>query len=168
MRHCSGGHTSSYCQFCAEVFILVNYLYLVIVDDSIRLGWRVFLKIYTHVFGFCCVQAQIQSITPCNSRLTSDWVKLYHLRLIKYLFGRMFLQSFVYKINKRGDKTHHWGEPVETTFTLEVVLFTRTCWGLPIKKIKHTANSDSSLNLEICFLNNKWGYNVLKAKLISR
>ena len=30
---------------CAEVFILVNYLYLVIVDDSIRLGWRVFPKI---------------------------------------------------------------------------------------------------------------------------
>ena len=33
---------------CAEVFILVNYLYLVIVDDSIRLGWRVFPKINAH------------------------------------------------------------------------------------------------------------------------
>ena len=40
--------------------------------------------------------------------------------LIKYLFGRMLLQSFVYKMNKRGDKTHHWGEPVETTFTLKL------------------------------------------------
>ena len=50
----------------AEVFILVNYLYLVIVDDSIRLGWRVFPKISAHVFGFCCVQTQIRSITLCN------------------------------------------------------------------------------------------------------
>ena len=51
---------------CAEVFILVNYLYLVIVDDSIRLGWRIFPKINAHVFGFCCVQAQIRSSTPCD------------------------------------------------------------------------------------------------------
>ena len=51
---------------CAEVFILVNYLYLVIVDYRIRLGWRVFSKINAHVFDFCCVQAQIRSITPCN------------------------------------------------------------------------------------------------------
>ena len=29
--------------------------------------------------------------------------------LIKYLFGRMLLQSFVYKMNKRGDKTHPLG-----------------------------------------------------------
>ena len=65
--------------------------------------------------------------------------------LIKYLFGRLLLQSFLYKMNKRGDKTHPWGEPVETTFTLEVVLFTRT----------QSANSDSSLNSEINFFNNK-------------
>ena len=30
--------------YCAEVFILANYLYIVIVDDSVRLGWRVFPK----------------------------------------------------------------------------------------------------------------------------
>ena len=48
---------------CAEVFTLVNYLYLVIVDDSIRLGWRVFPKINAHIFGFCCIQAHIRSIT---------------------------------------------------------------------------------------------------------
>ena len=47
-------------------FILVNYLYLVIVDDSTRLGWREFLKISAHVFGLCCVQTQIRSITSCN------------------------------------------------------------------------------------------------------
>ena len=51
---------------CAEVFILVNYLYLVIVDENIRLGWRLFPKINAHVFSFCCVQAQKRSITPCN------------------------------------------------------------------------------------------------------
>ena len=49
---------------CIEVFLLVNYLYLVIVDDTIRLGWRVFPKINAH--GFCCGQAHIRSITPCN------------------------------------------------------------------------------------------------------
>ena len=31
---------------CAEVFILINYLYLVIVDDSIRLGCQVFPKMH--------------------------------------------------------------------------------------------------------------------------
>ena len=51
---------------CAEVFILINYLYLVIVDDSIRLRWRVFPKINANVFGFCCVQKQMRFITPCN------------------------------------------------------------------------------------------------------
>ena len=52
---------------CAVVLMLVNYLYLVIVDDSVRQGWRVFLKINAHVFSFCCVRIQIRSITPCNT-----------------------------------------------------------------------------------------------------
>ena len=51
---------------CTEVFIFVNYLYRVTVDERNRLGWRVFPKIDAHIFGFCCVQAQIRSITPCN------------------------------------------------------------------------------------------------------
>ena len=129
---------------CAEVFILVNYLYLVIVDDSIRLGWRVFPKINAHVFWFL-LRSDTNTIakvfntgprptTSLDNRLSKA---VSSQNLIKYLFGRMFLQSFVYKMNKRGDKTHPWGDPVETTVTLEVVLFIRTCWGLPTKKIKH-------------------------------
>jgi len=51
---------------CAEVFIPVNYLYLVIVGDSVRLGWRVFPKINAQVFSFCCVPAHMRSITQCN------------------------------------------------------------------------------------------------------
>ena len=64
----------------------------------------------------------------CPSSLDNRLIKAVSSeKVIKYLFGRILLQSFVYNMNKRGDKTHHWGEPVETIFTLEVVLFTRTC-----------------------------------------
>ena len=120
---------------CADVFILVNYLYLVIVDDSIRLGWRVFPKINAHVFGFCLVQTHIYDLShhATKSFNTGPWSTssidnrlskaVSSENLIKYLFGRMLLQSFVYNTNKRGVDTHPWGEPVETTFTLEVVLF---------------------------------------------
>ena len=72
--------------------------------------------------------------------------------LIKYLLGRVPLQSFVYNIMiKRGDKTHPWGEPMETTFTLEMVLF--TCWSPPPKTSStNSANSDSSLSSEFIIL----------------
>ena len=59
----------------------------------------------------------------------------------------------LYIMNKRGDKTHPCVEPVKTTFTLEVVLFTLTYWGLPTNT--SSANSDSSLNSEINVLNNR-------------
>ena len=40
--------------FCTEVFILVNCLYLVILDVSVSLGWRIFPKVNAHIFGACC------------------------------------------------------------------------------------------------------------------
>ena len=47
----------------AEVFILVNYLHLGIVDDSVSLGWRVFPKVRAHIFGLYCIHAYIRLIT---------------------------------------------------------------------------------------------------------
>ena len=54
---------------CAEVFILVNYLCLVIVDDSIRLGWRVFPKISTR-FWFL-----LRKYIPYNNILSIHQIK---------------------------------------------------------------------------------------------
>ena len=54
---------------CAEVFILVNNLYLVIPDGSIRLGWRALPKINAHVFGFVAFMHLSHYTT---SRLTQD------------------------------------------------------------------------------------------------
>ena len=45
----------------------INYLYLAIMDDglqdSVSLGWRVFPKVNTHIFGVSCIQAETQILT---------------------------------------------------------------------------------------------------------
>ena len=97
----------------AEVFILVCCIYLVIVNDNANLGWRVFPKVNAHIAGLCCMRAN--SMAP--------------------------LPSFVYYTNSREDKTHPWCEPMEITFTLEVI-FSRTCWVSPSKNSStHGANT---------------------------
>ena len=62
---------------CAEVFILVNYLYLVTVDDSIRLGWRVFPKINARLWFLLYSDTNMIYHTMQQSRLTQDHGQLH-------------------------------------------------------------------------------------------
>ena len=95
---------------CAEVFIHVNYLYLVIVDDSIRLGWRVFPKINAHHMSLVFVAFRHKydlSHHATKSFNTGPWPissldnrlskAVSSENLIKYLYmdGSMHLTKFV-------------------------------------------------------------------------
>ena len=62
---------------CAEVFTLVNYLYLVIVDDSIRLGWTVFPKINACLWFLLRSGTNAIYYTIQQSRLTQDHGQLH-------------------------------------------------------------------------------------------
>ena len=77
----------------ADRGILVNCIYLIIVNGNVNLGWRVFPEVNAHIFGLCCIRANIMAI----------------------------LQLIVYYANSREDKTHPWCELREITFTLEVI-----------------------------------------------
>ena len=88
------------------------------------------------VVGFCCSTKSFNTGAWPTSLLKCRLSKAVSSKnLIIYPLGRVLLQSFVHTVNKRGDKTHPWGEPVETTFTLEVEVEPVEA---PHKKIKYT------------------------------
>ena len=57
---------------CAEIFVLVNHLHRIVVDDRVSLGWRVSSKVNAHIFSFCFIQAQIHL---CKKELCPAWQK---------------------------------------------------------------------------------------------
>ncbi len=55
--------------------------------------------------------------------------------LTRWQSGWLDLQSSVYRMNSRGDRTQPWGEPVEVTERSEKVLFTFTLCVRPVRKL---------------------------------
>ena len=64
-------------------------------------------------------------------------------------------------MNNRGDKTLPWGEQLETSFTLEMLLFTRTFWCLKqvrlliIKSGTHIKVENSGMRLGFIKMTNQ-------------
>ncbi len=53
------------------------------------------------------------------------------------------VQSWVSRVKRRGLSTHPWGAPVFSVMVLDVLMPTRTAWGLPVRK------SNSQLHREV-------------------
>ncbi len=77
------------------------------------------------------------------------------------------VQSWVSRVKRRGLSTHPWGAPVFSVMVLDVLLPTRTAWGLPVRKPNSQLHSDvlspSWTNLWMSC----WGMIVLNAELKS-
>ncbi len=52
------------------------------------------------------------------------------------------VQSWVSRVKRRGLSTHPWGAPVFSVMVLDVLLPTRTAWGLPVRKSNSQLHSD--------------------------
>ncbi len=77
------------------------------------------------------------------------------------------VQSWVSRVKRRGLSTHPWGAPVFSVMVLDVLMPTRTAWGLPVRKSNNQLHrevlSPSWANLWVSC----WGMIVLNAELKS-
>ncbi len=70
------------------------------------------------------------------------------------------VQSWVSRVKRMGLSTHPWGAPVFSVMVLDVLMQTRTAWGLPVRK---SNNQLHRANLWVSC----WGMIVLNAELKS-